>query len=261
MLAEPISASCVNKLALPGTQRMPQGYFRSKLFIAPFITNPLVAAAMPLLSLLERLCMSPSLPPIAKIRENIEHELHAFHSGLQGKDHTEELDAIAYYLVCATIDELLGKSYLRLYGKPAEFKAFTPTSYDEVGPEHRFFDIVNYIKERPNQYLDLLELSYYCLIAGFEGIQHSKAGGRQMLDNLIEELFQLTQQYRANPSYTLFKETKHKDIGVNNKKPLILGMLISLGLLITSYAITYSFIEKKAKEVHYGHMVVAKLDY
>ena len=54
-----------------------------------------------------------------------------------------------------------------------------------------FFGIVTYIKQRPNQYLDLLELAYYCLITGFEGEQHGKADGRQTLDNLIEELYQL----------------------------------------------------------------------
>lgn len=51
-----------------GTMLVPQGYYRSKLFIAPFSTNALVAAAGPLLSLLERLCLSPSLPPL-KISE------------------------------------------------------------------------------------------------------------------------------------------------------------------------------------------------
>ncbi|WP_347252362.1 type IVB secretion system protein IcmH/DotU, partial [Legionella sp.] len=89
MAAEQLAASFVSPLSLPGTHKMPQGYYRSKLFIAPFTTNPLVAAAGPILSLVERLYVTPSLPPIHSIRENIEHELRAFHSRLNSKAYTE----------------------------------------------------------------------------------------------------------------------------------------------------------------------------
>ena len=113
MTAETYSASLVSRFAVPSTtHRIPQGYYRSKLFIASSTTNPLVAAAGPLLSLLERLCISPTLPPINSIRENIQHELHAFHSRLTGLHYAEELIAIAHYLLSATIDELLGKNYV-----------------------------------------------------------------------------------------------------------------------------------------------------
>jgi type VI secretion system protein ImpK len=260
MTAEQLSASFVSRLSLPGTHKMPQGYYRSKLFIAPFTTNPIVAAAGPLLSLLERLCVAPSLPPINSIRDNIEHELRAFHSRLNGKAYTEELDAIAHYLLCATVDELIGKNYLRLYGKIDEFQAFTPSSYDDKGPQRRFFDIINYIKQNPNQYLDLLELAYYCLNTGFEGEQHERADGRQVLDNLIEELFQLIQQYRVHKPHRLFNEQKTVDNFPKDRRPLIAVTFIALSLLALSYLASYIFLEKQAKTVQFGHTVAAKLD-
>ena len=262
MAAENLSATYVNQLqlSLPGTQRLPQGYYRSKLFIAPFTTNPLVAAAGPLLSLLERLFLTPSLPPITSIRDNIEHELRAFHSRLNSKAYTEELDAIAHYLLCATIDELLGKNYIRLYGKIAEFQAFTPSSHDDQGPQKRFFDIINYIKQKPNQYLDLLELAYYCLITGFEGEQHGRADGRQVLDNLIEELYQLIHQYRVNKTHRLFHEKKNVDSFPKNRKPLLAVSLIAVGVLALSYFTSFILLDKQAKTVQFGHIVTAKLD-
>lgn len=260
MTAEQLSASCVNHLSLAGTQNLPQGYYRSKLFIAPFTTNPLVAAAGPLLSLLERLCIAPSLPPINHIRDNIEHELRAFHSRLNGKACTEELDVIAHYLLCATIDELIGKNYLRLYGRVAEFQAFTPSSLDEKGPQGRFFDITNYIKQKPNQYLDLLELAYYCLITGFEGEQHGRADGRQVLDNLLEELFQLIQQHRVHKSLRLFHEQKTVDHFPKDRKPIIAACLLALGLLTAGFFASYTLLDKQAKKVQFGHLVTAKLD-
>lgn len=260
MTAEQFSATLVSKLPVMSSQLVPQGYYRSKLFIAPFTTNPLVAAAGPLLSLLERLYVTPSLPPINHIRENIEHELKAFHSRLHEKAYTEELDAIAHYLLCATIDELLGKNYLRLHGKVAEFQAFTPSSLNEIGPEQRFFDIVHFIKQNPNQYLDVLELAYYCLITGFEGAQHGRADGRQVLDNLIEELYQLIQLHRVNKSYRLFNEQKGIDSFPNNRKPLFIIGLCALGILVMSYFTSCILLKKQAQTVQFGHTVMAKLD-
>ena len=261
MTAETYSATLVSRFAVPSTtHRIPQGYYRSKLFTASSTTNPLVAAAGPLLSLLERLGISHTLPPIISIRDNIEHELHAFHSRLAGLHYGEELIAIALYLLSATIDELLGKNYIRLYGQPAEFKAFTPLSHDQAGPQRRFFEIINHIKERTNQYLDILELAYYCLIAGFEGEQHIRADGRQTLDNLIEELFQLIQLNRANKPHRLFKEHANTLPDPVNHKPMIAAALLALGLLSSVYFVSHSLLEYKAKTVLHGHTVLATLD-
>ena len=260
MPAEFYSASLVSRIAVPGNHRPPQGYYRSKLFINSSTTNPLVAAAGPLLSLLERLCISPTLPPINIIRDNIEHELHAFHSKLTGQNYADEFVVIACYLLSATIDELLGKNYLRLYGKPAEFKAFTQSSHDDIGPQRRFFEIINHIKERTNQYLDMLELAYYCLIAGFEGENHLRADGRQILDNLTEELYQLIQQNRANKPHQLFTEKITHVPEPANHKPIIIATIVALSMLVCIYFASHALLEHKAKAVLLGNSILAKLD-
>lgn len=260
MTTEPMAVSLAQRLSFTGNLAAPQGYYRSKLFIVPFTTNPLVSAAGPIFSLLERLCVSTSLPALSNIRENIEHELRAFHSRLSGKNYTEEFDALAHYLLSATIDELVGKSYLRVYNISPKFKAFTPFSYDTVGPEQRFFDIVAYIKERPHQYLDLLELAYYCLITGFEGIQHGKVDGRHNLDHLIEELFQLIQQNRVNKTHQLFKKSQVKLI-INKKfSPWLTASFIALGILATSFALSFYFLENKAHSIQFGHAILDKME-
>ena len=139
MTTEHYPASLVNRLSISRPMQVPQGYFRSKLFIAPFSTNPLVAAAGPILSLLERLCLSPTLPPIESIRDNIDHEICAFHSKLDAANYSSDIISIAHYLLAATVDELLGKNYLRVYNLAAEFKAFTPLTSDGAHPQQRFF--------------------------------------------------------------------------------------------------------------------------
>lgn len=261
MIAEPYSASLVSQFSLPSTQRMPKGYFRSKLFVISSTSNPLIAAASPLFSLLERLSISPTLPPIHSIRDNIEHELLAFRSRLASQHYAEEFTLIAYYLMSATIDELLGKNYLRLNGKSAEFKAFTPSAHEEnEGPQYRFFKIVNYIKERTTQYLDIIELAYYCLITGFEGEHHLRADGRQYLDNLIEELHQLIQQHRVNKPYKLFKEQPMTHADVINYKPMISIGLLAATLLISVYLGCHTLLEHKAKSLLTTNTFLANLD-
>jgi type VI secretion system protein ImpK len=260
MTTEHHPVSRVSHLAIANTALVPQGYYRSKLFIASFSTNTLVAAAGPILSLLERLCLSPSLPPIDNIRDNIEHELRAFHSKLDASQYPLDLIGIAQYLLSATTDELLGKNYLRVYNLAPEFKAFTPFTQDDAQPQQRFFDILIYIKERPNQYLDLIELVYFCLVAGFEGQYHLKADGRQVLDNYIEELYQLIQQYRFNKPHRLFNENPIPKAVKRNYKATILTTILAVSLVAVVFLTSQIVLENKAKTVLLGHTQLAMLD-
>jgi type VI secretion system protein ImpK len=240
-VAKVLTAECPNTI--------PKGYFRSRLFATNYANNQLLDAASPILSLLERLCVSPNLPDIDQMRANIEHELFAFNSRLTNQQYVDEFKAIAHYLLYATIDELLAKNYMRLYGNFAGFKAFTPSAVDGVGPEFQFFNIINYLKERTNQYLDLIELAYYCLITGFEGNYHVRANGRQLLDDLIEELHQIILKKRVNKTHTLFKETYNPPPEPKNYKPIfILSALFCCALAFTYFG-SHQILERQAYEV------------
>lgn len=230
-----------------------QGHFRSKLFVVSSTTNPLLAAAEPLLSLIERLNIAQELPDLTLVHDNIEHELRAFRSRLASQRYSEELTAIAHYLLTATIDELLGKNYLRIYGTSATFNAFTPASFDDLGPERHVFRIIHSLKERTNHSLNVLELAYFCLITGFEGEYHLRPDGRQALENLIEELHQLIRQQRVTKPYRPFKEAP-----VSYPKPTAtkLNFFIGLGILISLssvYFATNVLLDHKA--THLLHLI------
>lgn len=238
----------------------PQGYYRSKLFIAPFSTNTLVAAAGPLLSLIERLCLSVSLPPIESIRDNLEHELKAFHSKLDASKYAADTMGLAQYMLSATLDELLGKSYLRVYQLATEFKSFTPLTSDGAEPQQRFFDILDYVAERPNQYLDLIELIYFCLLAGFEGQHHGKADGRQILDNRIEQLYQIIQQYRFNKPQRLFNENPLPKVSKKNYKTAIMTAVIAASVVAVVFISSHIVLENKARTVLFEHTQLAMME-
>ncbi len=254
-----ISAPLVNRLAQSMSADLPEGYYRSKLFIAPYATNPLIAAAGPIFSLLERLSLSQSLPPVEQIRENIEHEFYSFLSRLHASEYVEDSIRIARYIMSAAIDELIGKSYLRLSGEGVEFKAFSPSSAQGVSPEQGFFEVIHYIKARPTQYLDLIELAYYCLILGFEGELHFKADGRQVLDNLIEELFLIIQKHRVHKPCRLLSESGVKRTPTNKKTKTdrLLTFACALFIVVAGFSLAHYFLEKKANDILSSHFLGA----
>lgn len=242
---------------LPLAIQAPAGYFRSKLFSSNAASNPLVAAASPVLSILERLCVSQTLPAVDSMRENLEHELFAVHSRLVNQQSSEDTIALAYYLLSATIDELLGKNYLRVYGQPTAFKAFTPSNANDLGPESQFFIIITHLKDHGSQYLDLLELAYYCLIAGFEGEQHLRTDGRQVLENLMEDLHKIIQRHRIYKPQLLFKTPNPTLKESNHYRPFITTIMLSLSLLTAMYMGSQRLLDYQAKNVfqHYSTMV------
>jgi type IV/VI secretion system ImpK/VasF family protein len=260
MTADSYSASLVSRFTVPEKNSALQGYYRSKLFIVSSDTNPLIAAAGPLFSLLDRLGISQNLPPIDEIRSKMEHEVNAFNSRLLKQEYADDLTVIARYIMCATIDELLGKNYLRIHNEPAEFKSFIPPSNDDTGSEKRFFEIIDYIKERANQYLDLLELVYYCLIVGFEGEQHLKPDGRQTLDNLIEELYHLIQEHRVHKPLRLFKQQNEPVIEPSKNWSVITNGLLAIGVVTVIYLSSHIILDNKAKNVLQGHTILAVVE-
>lgn len=256
MTSIPYSSSLVSQLTGTHMRRLPEGYYRSKLFINASSSNPLLCAASPIFSLLERLGLTSTLPPIESIRHNIEHELHAFQSRLIRKHYADELTMIAYYLLCATVDELIGKSYLRVHGQPVEFVAFTPLSADNQGPQRLFFEMVNHLKEKTNQYLDLIELAYYCLITGFEGEKHVLTDGRQALENLIDELHQLINQHRVHLPHQPLKE-KNPLIPLRaGHKSLLIASTMTLCAILLVGVFSHTWIEHKANRILNKHHLV-----
>lgn len=252
MSTERSCALLLNELEIPTSLPVQQGYYRSKLFTAAPTTNPILAAASPLFSLLERFSATQTLPNISEIKENIDHEWKSYRSRLAGLKYTEEFIVVAEYLLSATIDELIGKTYLRIDGKPAEFVAFTPSSFNNTGPETRFFDITAFIKKRAHEYLDLIELAYYCLICGFEGDHHLRADGRNALDSLIQELYELIQQHRAHKPIRLFKDPQPSmQVPQDKYHPLLWRTVIfGIGALIALYVVSQGVLDQQAKTLY-----------
>jgi type VI secretion system protein ImpK len=232
MIAESMTANFIHKNSPIQHFPVEKGYFRSKLIVTDAFVNPLIAAASPLISILERIHIASELPELNQLHQHIGHEFKAFYSQFHRNHYSEELHLLANYLLAATTDEILGKSYLRLKGQAQEFSAFTPASLSSQGPEFYFFEIIDYLLTSPEQFLDLIELAYFCLLIGFEGKYHQQTNGRVVLDNLIENLFLTIQKLRTNKIHKLFKSYVLKAPNTGSpKKPKKIILLTTLGLL------------------------------
>src|SRR5690242_10132506 len=99
MTVEPFAVCSLEQLSFPTFSYLSHGYYRSKLLVIPCKTNPLLAAGGPLFSLLDRLCIANTLPPLQQMRENIEHELKAFISHIPFGEQVEVWRKFAYYLL------------------------------------------------------------------------------------------------------------------------------------------------------------------
>lgn len=256
MSSAPSDALLLQQL-IPSSNPLPQGYYRSKLFSAPTATNPFVAAASPLFSVVERLSATRTIPAIDELKISIDHEWKSYRSRLTSLKTTDEFIIVAEYLLSATMDEIIGKTYLRLEGAPAHFVAYTPLSSNDIGPEKRFFELIDFMKKRPHQYLDLLELAYYCLICGFEGELHLRADGRHTLDNLIHELYELILQHRAHKPIRLFKAPLPQAPTQQEKyhpwfwKTLFIGV----GMLFTLYLFSQGLLDYQAKNIYFNQKI------
>ena len=254
MNAENLSAIFIKQEHLIQQFPVERGYFRSKLIVTDAFSNPIIAAASPLISILERIQIATKLPDLDTLHHDITHEFKAFYSRFHMHHYSEEFHFLANYLLCATTDEILGKSYLRMEGEEKFFKAFTPVSHNNIGPEQYFFDITNYIMTLPEQFLDIIELSYFCLMIGFEGKYHLQTDGRNTLDNLIENLFQTIQKLRTNKKHKLFKNYVLKNqlqkTKISTKKItlIILASIISIGIGCQFY------INYQTKEILMNHV-------
>ncbi|MDP3560108.1 MAG: type IVB secretion system protein IcmH/DotU [Legionellaceae bacterium] len=220
-----------------------QGYYRSKLLALPCANHSIVSAAGPIFSMLDRLNLATALPPVEQICASFEHELRAYHGQISHQMNTYGEHSLATYLLCATVDELIGKNYLRLYQESPAFPAFTSLTLSAETPAVQFFRILEYAYSHPQSYLDILELAYHCLISGFEGQFHGQLDGRQCLDTWLENLYDVLSQFRAPPPPKVKKMATKVTPIRDPQKMLYRFGAIGVGLFLLGAWISHGWLE------------------
>ena len=124
--------------------------------------------------------------------ENIQEAYNKLH-------YPKDMLLAAHFALCATLDDVVF-NYL-----PYTEKKFSllQTFHQNHVYEQKFFSLLNYTLERPEQYIDLTELLYLCMLFGFKGRYKNSDFGLTQLQQLLEKTYLSILQARGEHSYQL----------------------------------------------------------
>ena len=151
--------------------------------------NPLLSAATPLLQLLARLRNTANPPDSGDLRTRALSELRQFEQRARAHGVAMELLRPAHYVLCASLDDVVLNTPWGIEGAWAASPLCTAL-HQEAKPGERFFDLVGKLRQKPDQFMPVLELVYLCLSLGFMGRFRQSQRGPAEIDRLRDELCQ-----------------------------------------------------------------------
>jgi len=179
----------------PGPARGEGPWHRSGEYVISG-SNPLVAAANPLLDLVPQIRNTASHPSPAMLREQLVDEVRQFELRAQQAGIPNETILGARYCLCTALDEAAA---LTPWGGGGVWSAHSllVTFHNETWGGEKFFQLLAKLSQNPSHHLDLLELLYYCLLLGFEGRYRVLDNGRSQLETLRQRLLRILRGARG----------------------------------------------------------------
>jgi type VI secretion system protein ImpK len=165
-------------------------------------SNPLIAAALSLLSLASKLRATLSHPAPAELRQSLIKALSGFQHTVLQAGFVPEQTRLASYFLCALMDETILKTP---WGSHCQWEqqSLLLHFHKEASASKQFFQMSDQLMRQPAQNLHLLELCYLCLSLGFTGQFQTMRAGAQMLEQHRSELYQTIVCLRGDFEQTL----------------------------------------------------------
>ena len=150
-------------------------------------SNPLVAAANPLLVLIPQIRNSKTHENLDLLRERLVDEIRQFELRAQHAGVSNETILGARYCLCTVLDEACALTPWGGHGQWSG-KSLLVTFHNETWGGEKFFQLLAKLSQNPGPHIDLLELLYFCLMLGFEGRYRVIDNGRSQLETLKQRL-------------------------------------------------------------------------
>jgi type IV/VI secretion system ImpK/VasF family protein len=226
-------------------------YYRSHLYTSYHGINPLITAAHPLLSIIDRLQLSRNIKADGNFYNNLQYELKVFQNRAINANYDEETVFIAHYLLSASINEKIHdqKSFNTFNKLMPPQKEHNETT--ENSPDEQFFVILDTIIDKPDHYLDLLELIYLCLSLGFEGKYKNKA--HQKLKAIMENLYQTITSRRNNQQAELFEQSTKEELPVPSSYHWSIWLVITAFLIGSTFMASNWYLDHTAQAIMSPH--------
>lgn len=158
--------------------------------------NPLIAAAMPLLLLLNRISTLAQMDQPLELQHQVIRQIATFEAQAKLGGCSPKAILAARYCICTAIDEFVLCTAWGARSNWAQQSLLSLVQKETWGGE-RFFIILEKMLQDPSSALELLELLYLILCLGFEGKYYSQE--RMVLEEIRHQLFQSIQKHKPLP--------------------------------------------------------------
>jgi type VI secretion system protein ImpK len=204
--------------------------------------NPLVAAAMPLLSAAPRVRHSAQHPNPAGLKEALAEGIRGFEAKARAEGLPNEQVIAGRYILCTLLDESAASTPWGGSGAWAAQSLLVQFHNESWGGE-KVFALMAKLAENVPANRHLLELLYVCLAFGFEGRYRVVENGRAQLDGVRARLAQMLRQ-GLNPDPALsprWQGAEPGEGGLRQKLPLwVIWAATALVLLLVYVALRFS---------------------
>ena len=210
----------------------------SAQFKTQYGLNPIVNAASMLIAVFYKTRQTVTHPNVGGLHQQLVAAIRTFEDKAKEKNISPEMVLAARYIICAALDEVVLNTP---WGAESAWmqRTLLSTFHNETHGGEKFFLLLDKMKERPAQNLDMLELMYIFLSLGFEGKYHLTARGRDMVEKIRDDLFQTIRTYRGeyeralSPSWQGLGKAKNT---LANYVPMWVVASVLAGILVLSYS-------------------------
>ncbi len=168
-----------------------QAYFETRSGL-----NPIVNAASTLIAVFEKTHQSMSHTDVGGLHQGLTNEIRLFENKLKELGVKPEVVLSARYCVCTAMDEAVLNTP---WGTESGWsqRSLLSVFHNETAGGEKFFLILDRMREYPAENIDLLELLYLFLSLGFEGKYRVINRGRDMIEQLRDELYNIIRRQRG----------------------------------------------------------------
>jgi len=213
--------------------------------------NSLLSNASEILILASNIRSLEPSNSIEQLRQDIEQLIAKFDEQINSAGLNKEIALTARYLICCLLDELVLStpwgsdsiwSHQTLLGK----------YHNETSGGEKFFLIVNKLLEQPQRNIDLIELCYVCLSAGFCGKYRVSKQGESELLQISQKLYQPIEQFRPidrdlSPSW---RGAGKSEISFTKQFPPLVAFLLFGFVVLATYIGFLSSLKTKVEPLY-----------
>lgn len=210
----------------------------SAQFKTQYGLNPVVNAASMLIAVFYKTKHTVSHPNVGGLHQQLMAAIRTFEETANQKGISPEIVLASRYVLCAALDEVVLNTP---WGAESAWPQRTLLSifHSETHGGEKFFVLLDKMKERPTQNIDMLELMYILLSLGFEGKFHLNPRGREMLEKIRDDLFQIIRTTRGEHERGLSPRWQGLG-GTKNTLAQYIPMWVVASVLAGILVLTYS---------------------